>query len=50
MEGIETVRHAVLSFLPLLRGQKVLMLEDNQEVVAVLSHLTSRSLDIMDEF
>jgi hypothetical protein len=43
------VRLAVLSFLPLMRGRKVLMHEDNQAVVAVLSHLTSRSPAMMDE-
>jgi hypothetical protein len=43
------VRLAILSFLPLLRGRKVLLHEDNQAVVAVLSHLTSRSPAMMDE-
>jgi hypothetical protein len=45
----KTVRLAVLSFLPLLRGRKVLLHEDNQAVVAVLCHLTSRSPAMMDE-
>jgi hypothetical protein len=40
---LKAVRLAVLSFLYLLCGQKVLVLEDSQAVVAVLSHLTSRS-------
>jgi hypothetical protein len=43
------VRLAVFSFLPLVRGRKMLMHEDNRAVVAVLNHLTSRSPDIMDE-
>ena len=43
------MRLAVLSFLPLMRGRKVLLHEDNQAVVAVLSHLTSRSPAMMDE-
>jgi lipoate-protein ligase B len=43
------VRLAVLSFLPLLRGGNVLMHEDNQVVVAILSNLTSRSPAMMDE-
>jgi hypothetical protein len=42
------VRLAVLSFLPLLRGRKVLLHEDNQAVVIVLGCLTSRSLAMMD--
>jgi hypothetical protein len=45
---LKAVRLAVLSFLPLLRGRKVLMHEDNQAVVVVLSHLTSRSPAMMD--
>jgi hypothetical protein len=43
------VRLAVFSFLSLLRGRKVLMHEDNQALVPVLSNLTSRSLGMMDE-
>jgi hypothetical protein len=46
---LKAVRLAVLSFLPLPRGRKVLMHEDNQAVVVVLSHLTSRSPAMMDE-
>jgi hypothetical protein len=42
------MRLVVLSILPLLRGRKVLMHEDNQ-VVAILSHLMSRSPAMMDE-
>jgi hypothetical protein len=46
---LKAVRLAVLSFLPLLRGRKVLMHEDNQADVDVLSHPTSRSPGMMDE-
>jgi hypothetical protein len=46
---LKAVRLAVLSFLPLLRGRKVLLHEDNQAVEVVLSHLTSRSPAIIDE-
>jgi hypothetical protein len=43
------VRLAILSFLPLLRGRKVLLHEDNQAVVAVLCRLTYRSPSMMEE-
>jgi hypothetical protein len=47
---LKAVRLAVLSFLPLLCGRKAFMHDDNQVVVVVLNHLTSRStLAIMDE-
>jgi hypothetical protein len=46
----KAVRLAVFSFLPLLRGRKALLHEDNQAMVVVRSHLTSRSPAIMDEF
>jgi hypothetical protein len=46
---LKAVQLAVLSFLPLLRGRKVLLHENNQAVVDVLSHLASRSLAMMDE-
>jgi ABC-type branched-subunit amino acid transport system substrate-binding protein len=46
---LKAVRLAVLSFLPLLRGRKVLLHEDNQVVVVVLNHLTSRSPAMMDK-
>jgi hypothetical protein len=46
---LKAVRLAILSFIPLLRGRKVLLHEDNQAVVAVLNHLTSRSPTMMDE-
>jgi hypothetical protein len=48
-DELEAVQLAVVSFLPLLRGRKVLLNEDNKAVVVVLSHLTSRSPTMMDE-
>jgi hypothetical protein len=49
LKELKAVRLAVLSFLPLMRDRKVLMHEDNQAVVAVLNHLTSRSPAMTDE-
>jgi hypothetical protein len=46
---LKAVRLTVLSFLQQLRGLKVLMHEDNQVLVVVLSHLTSRSPAMMDQ-
>jgi hypothetical protein len=46
---LKAVRLAVLSFFPLMRRRKVLMHEDNQAVVVVHSHLTSRSPAKMNE-
>lgn len=46
---LKAVRLAVQSFLPQLRGRQVLLHEDNQAVVAVLTKLTSRSPPLMDE-
>jgi hypothetical protein len=45
---LNAVRLAVLSFLPLLSGRKVLH-EDNQANVALLNHPTSRSPTIIDD-
>ena len=46
---LKAVRYAVQSFLPLLAGRNVLLHEDNQAVVSVLTHLTSRSPAMMAE-
>jgi hypothetical protein len=46
---LKAVRLPLILFLPLMRGRKILMHEDNQAVVAVLSHLTSRSPAMIDE-
>ena len=46
---LRAVRLAVESFLPQLRGRCVRVHEDNQAVVSILTHLTSRSPDLMAE-
>ena len=46
---LKAVRYAVLSFLSHLRGRQVLLHEDNQAVVSVLTHLTTKSADMMSE-
>jgi hypothetical protein len=49
LKELQAVRHAVESFLPRLRGRRVLLHEDNQSVVGVLTHLTSKSPTMMAE-
>lgn len=46
---LKAVRYAVESFLPQLIGRNVLMHEDNQAVVSVVTHLTTRSPQMMEE-
>ena len=46
---LKAVRFAVQSFLPRLRGRRVLLHEDNQAVVRILTTLTSRSPALMNE-
>lgn len=46
---LQAVRHAVESFLPQLHGRNVLLHEDNQAVVSILTHLTSKSSALMTE-
>jgi hypothetical protein len=46
---LKAVRLALLSFLPYLRGRRVLLHEDNQSVIGVLTNLTSRSPALMNE-
>ena len=46
---LKAVRQAVRTFLPHLSGRRVLLHEDNQAVVSVLTHLTSRSPSMMTE-
>ena len=43
------MRCAIESFLPELKGRRLLLHEDNQSVVKVLTHLTSRSPAMMSE-
>ena len=46
---LKAVRCAFESFLQELKGRRLLLHEDNQPVVGVLTHLTSRSLAMMSE-
>ena len=46
---LKAVRLAVETFLPQLRCRRVLLHEDNQAVVAILTKLTSRSPALMNE-
>lgn len=46
---LKAVRHAVTTFLPYLSNRNVLLHEDNQAVVSILTHLTSRSAVMMTE-
>jgi hypothetical protein len=49
LKELQAVRHAVETFLPQLRGRRVLLHEDNQSVIGVLTHLTSKSPAMMTE-
>jgi hypothetical protein len=44
---MKAVRCAIKFFLPELKGKRLLMHDDNQSVVGVLTHLTSRSPTMM---
>ena len=46
---LKAVRYAVMTFLEELRGRRVLLHEDNQAVVSIVTHLTSRSPRLMTE-
>ena len=46
---LKAVRRTVESFLPMLRGRRVVLHEDNQSVIGVLTGLTSRSPVMMTE-
>jgi hypothetical protein len=46
---LKAVRCAIKSFLPELKRRRLLLHEDNQSVVGVLNHLTSRSPTMMSE-
>ncbi len=46
---LKAVRCAVLEFLPELKGRRLLLHEDNQSVIGVLTHLTSKSPTMMCE-
>jgi len=46
---LKAARCAIESFLPELKGRRLLLHEDNQPLVGVLTHITSRSLAMMSE-
>jgi hypothetical protein len=46
---LKAVRCAIQAFLPELKGKRLLLHEDNQSVIGVLTHLTSRSPTMMCE-
>ena len=46
---LKAVRCAIQSFLPKLKGRRILLHEDNQSVIGVLTHLTSKSPVMMCE-
>jgi hypothetical protein len=46
---LKAVRCAIQAFLPELRGRRLLLHEDNQSVIGVLTHLTSKSPTMMSE-
>eukprot|EP00873_Tetraselmis_striata_P042357 jgi/Tetstr1/462621/TSEL_007606.t1 len=48
-KNLRAVRHAVESFMPQLRGRRVLLHEDNTAVVAATTNFTSRSPVMMEE-
>ena len=46
---LKAVRCAIQAFLPKLRGKCLLLHEDNQSIIGVLIHLTSKSPTMMCE-
>ena len=46
---MKPVRCAIKSFLPELKGRRLLLHEDNQSAVSVLTHIKSRSPVMMSE-
>jgi hypothetical protein len=46
---LKAVRCAIESFLPELKGRRLILHEDNQSAVGVLTHLTSTSRVMMSE-
>ncbi len=46
---LKAVRCAIQSFMPELKGRRILLHEDNQSVIGVLTHLTSKSPVMMCE-
>ena len=48
-EKLKAMRCVIKAFLPELKGKRLLLHEDNQSVIGVLTHLTSRSPTMMCE-
>ncbi len=48
-EELKVMRCAIQAFLPKLKGSRILLHEDNQSVIGVLTHLTSKSSTMMCE-
>ncbi len=46
---LKAMRRAIQAFLPELKGRCLLLREDNQSVIGVLTHLTSKSPTMMCE-
>ena len=46
---MKAVRCAIKAFLPELKGKRLLLHEDNQSVIGMLTHLTSKSPTMMCE-
>ncbi len=46
---LKAVWFAIQAFLPELKGRRILLHEDNQSVIGVLTHLTSKSPTMMCE-
>ncbi len=49
LKELKALRCAIHSFLPELKGRRLLLHEDNQSVIGVLTHLTSKSPAMMCE-
>ena len=45
----KAVRYAIQTFLPELKGRRLLLHEDDHSVIGVLTHLTSKSSTMMCE-
>ena len=48
-KDLKAVRCAIQAFIPELKGRRLLLHEDNQSVIGVLTHLTSKSPTMMCE-
>ena len=46
-KDLKAVRCAIKAFLPELKGKRLLLHEDNQSMIGILTHLTSKSPTMM---